>query len=174
MTSRKRPKLVLAIYFQTSGFGFVLLEHGLSPVDWGAPEVRGKDRAKRCLKRIDALLALHAPDMLILQDMSRRGVRRAPRIRALNYHTLLLAMRRGIPVRVFSRAQVIDCFEGFGATTKQRIAETIATHIPALSLYVPPPRKPWKSEDARMGIFEAAALVWTFFESSRGAPLELK
>ena len=170
MISRKRPKLVLAIYFQTSGFGFVLFEHRFSPVDWGAPEVRGTDRAKRCLKYIDALLALHTPDMLMLQDMSRRGTRRAARIQNLNRQTLLLAKRRGVPVRTFSRAQVLDYFEEFGATTKQRIAETIAKRIPALSLYVPPPRKPWKSEDARMGIFEAAALVWTFFESSRGAP----
>jgi hypothetical protein len=170
MSSRKRPKLVLAIYFQTSGFGFVLLENGFSPVDWGAPEVRGHDRAKRCLKQIDALLALHTPDVLVLQDMSRSGMRRAPRIRVLNYQILLLAMRRGIPVRAFSRAQVLDHFEEFGATTKQCIAETIATRIPALSLYVPPPRKPWKSEDARMGIFEAAALVWTYLRSSGGAP----
>ena len=168
MSSRKRRKLVLAIYFQTSGFGFVLLEHGFSPVDWGAPEVRGQDRAKRCLKQIDALLALHTPDILILQDMSRRGTRRTPRIQNLNRQTLLLAKRRGVAVRTFSRAQVLDYFQEFGATKKQRIAETIAKHIPALSLYVPPPRKPWKSEDARMGIFEAAALAWTFSQSNDG------
>ena len=112
MTSRKRPKLVLAIYFQTSGFGFVLLEHWFSPIDWGAPEVRGTDRAKRCLKQIDALLALHTPDILILQDMSRRGTRRTPRIQNLNRQTLLLAKRRGVPVRTFSRAQVLDYFRG--------------------------------------------------------------
>ena len=80
-----------------------------------------------------------------------------------------LAKRRGIPVRAYSRAKVVDFFEEFGAKTKQSIAETIAKHIPALSLYVPPPRKPWKSEDARMGIFEAAALAWTFSQSSGDA-----
>lgn len=169
MTSRKRPKLVLAIHFQTSGFGFVLLEHWSSPIDWGAPEVRGTNRAKRCLKRIDSLLALHTPDMLILQDMSRRGTYRAPRIRALNHQTVLLAKRRGVPVRTFSRAQVLAYFEDFGATTKQRIAETIAKGIPALDLYIPPPRKPWKSEDARMGIFEAAALAWILLRSRDAA-----
>ena len=170
MTSRKRPKLVLAIYFQTSGFGFVLLEHRTSPVDWGAPEVRGRDRARRYLKQIESLLSLHTPDVLVLQDTTKRGTRRAPRIQALNHQTLLLAKRRGIPVRTYARAQVRDYFEQFGATTKHRIAETIAHRIPALSLYVPPPRKPWKSEDARMGIFEAAALAWTYLRSSAGAP----
>ena len=169
MNSRKQSKLILAIYFQTSGFGFVLLEHR-SPVDWGAPEIRGRDRAKRSLKQIDSLLTLHTPDMLVLQDTTRRGTRRAPRIQALNRQTLLLAKRRGVPVRTFSRAQVRTYFDEFGATTKQRIAETIAQHIPALALYAPPPRKPWKSEDARMGIFEAAALVWTYLRSSGSAP----
>jgi hypothetical protein len=165
MTSGKRPKLVLAIYFQTTGFGFVLLEHWSSPVDWGAPEVHGSDRAKGCLQRIDALLELHTPDVLVLQDTSKTGTRRAPRIRALNRQILQLAKRRGVPVRTYSRAQVLDYFEEFGAKTKHRIAEIIAQHIPALGLYVPPPRKPWKSADPRMGIFEAAALVWKYLQS---------
>jgi exonuclease III len=169
MKSRKQLRLVLAIYFQTSGYGFVLLEQRSSPVDWGAPEVRGRDRAKRCLRQIDSLLKLHTPDVLVLQDTTRRGTRRAPRIQALNHQTLLLAKRRGIRVRTYSRDQVREYFKDFGATTKQRIAETIAKHIRALSLYVPPPRKPWKSEDARMGIFEAAALVRTHLQSSGGA-----
>ena len=169
MTSRKRPKLVLAIYFQTKGFGFVLLQHWASPVDWGTPEIVGPDRATRHLKRIDALLRLHTPDVLILQDTSKTGTRRAPRIRALNRRTLKLAKRHGIPVRAYSREQVLDYFEDLGAATKHRIAENIAKRIPALSLYVPPPRKPWKSEDPRMGIFDAAALAWKYLQSTGGA-----
>jgi hypothetical protein len=140
-----------------------------TPVDWGNPEVVGPDREKRCLAQINALLGLHTPDVVVLQDTTKTGTRRVPRIQALNRRTLELAKRRGVPVRAFSRAQVREYFEEFGATTKQRIAETIAHFIPALSLYVPPPRKPWKSEDARMGIFEAAALVWTYQRSTGGA-----
>ena len=83
MTSRRRPKLVLAIYFQTKGFGFVLLQHWASPVDWGTPEIVGPDRATRCLKRVDALLRLHTPDVLVLQDTSKTGTRRAPSSRSV-------------------------------------------------------------------------------------------
>ena len=166
MTSRRRPKLVLAIYFQTKGFGFVFWSTGSHRSTGAAPDWLSRDRETRCLKHIDALLALHTPDVLVLQDTSKTGTRRAPRIRALNRRTLELAKRRGVCVRTYSRAQVLDYFEEFGAKTKHRIAEIIAQHIPALSLYVPPPRKPWKSEDPRMGIFEAAALVWTYLQSS--------
>jgi hypothetical protein len=55
-----------------------------------------------------------------------------------------------------------------GATTKQKIAEMIAKQIPALNLYVPPERKPWMSEDPRMGIFDAAALAWMYFHEVWG------
>ena len=164
MTSRKRPQLVLAIYFQTTGFGFVLLDGWFSPIDWGVPEVQGNDRGKRCLQRIDKLLSLHTPDMLVLEDMTG-GRRRAERIKALNRKALQLARKREVPVHTCTREQVFDYFEDLGGRTKHRIAEIIAQHIPALGLYIPPPRKPWKSADPRMGIFDAAALVWTYFWS---------
>src|SRR6266702_8886292 len=160
MIPRRRYDLVLAIYPQSRGFAFALFEGWLAPVDWGVQEVRGRDKNARCLKRIASLFALHAPDVLVLQDMSEHGTRRAPRIQELNRRIAELAERRGILVRIYSRAQVIEYFAHRGATTKQKIAETIAKQIPALDLYVPPARKPWMSEDARMGIFEAAALTW--------------
>ena len=45
------------------------------------------------------------------------------------------------------------------------IAETIAKHIPAFDRYLPPPRKPWMSEDPRMAVFDAVALALTFLRS---------
>src|SRR5262249_37834585 len=131
-------------------------------------EARGKDKNARCLTRIASLLALHTPDVLVLQDTSERGTLRASRIQELNRRTAELADEYGILVRTYSRSQVLDYFAELGGVTKQGIAETIAKHIPALSLYVPPVRKPWMSENARMGIFDATALVWLFFHSSNG------
>jgi hypothetical protein len=117
------------------------------------------------LERIGSLLALHTPDVLVLQDMSQSGTRRANRIRELNQDAAELADQRGILVRIYSRAQIIEYFEELGTVTKHGIAEVIAKHIPALNLYLPPARKPWMSEDARMGIFDATALAWLFFQS---------
>jgi hypothetical protein len=167
MTSQKPPTLVLAIYFQTTGFAFALLSDERDPlIAWGIPEFRGTDTKTRCLKRIESLLQLHTPDVLVLQDMSRRGTRRAPRIQELNRAILGLARGLGVHVSTYSRAKIMEYFEEFGADTKQKIAETIAKHLPALSLFVPPPRKPWKSQDTRMGIFEAVALAWMFFQGT--------
>jgi hypothetical protein len=53
-----------------------------------------------------------------------------------------------------------------GFTNKQMLASLIAKHIPAFERHVPPPRKPRMSEDARMGLFDAAALVLVFFQKA--------
>jgi hypothetical protein len=168
MIFRRRYDLVFAIYPQSRGFAFVLFEGRLVPVDWGVFEARGANKNARCLMRIASLLALHTPDVLVLQDTSERGTHRVHRIQELNRRTAELAEERGALVRSYSRAQVVEYFSQKGATTKQKIAETIAKHIPAFDLYVPPARRPWMSENARMGIFDATALAWMFLHSVGG------
>ncbi|MGY4282627.1 hypothetical protein ACVWXO_001847 [Bradyrhizobium sp. LM2.7] len=106
---------------------------------------------------------MHTPDVLVLQEMSEKGNRRATRIRKLNRDVTEFADRCGVLVRTYLRAQIIEQFDEFGVTTKQGIAQTIAKRIPALMLYLPPLRKPWMSEDARMGVFDAAVLEWMYF-----------
>ena len=39
-----------------------------------------------------------------------------------------------------------------------------ATRVAAFERFLPPPRKLWMSEDARMGIFRAAALALTYYD----------
>ena len=163
-----RQNLILAIHLQTRGFAYVLFDESRFPIDWGVYDARGADKNGRSLIRINSSLELHTPDVLVLQDMSEHGTRRARRIRELNRRAAELADQRGVRVKTYSRAQVIEYFAELGAVTKHKIAEAIAKHIPALDYYVPPARKPWMSENARMGIFDAAALAWMFFHSISG------
>jgi len=58
--------------------------------------------------------------------------------------------------------------KAIGVTNKRQLAEAIAARIPAFERYLPPPRKPWMSEDSRMNLFDAAALALTFFQSPSG------
>jgi hypothetical protein len=168
MIFRRRYDLVLAIYPQSRGFAFALFESWLSPVDWGIHEARGPRKNARSLARVNSLLELHMPDVVVLQNMSDHGTRRVPRIQELNRRIAELAHLRGIIVHKYSRAQVLEHFTESGAATEQKIAEVIAKQVAALSLYVPPERKPWMSEDPRMGIFDATALAWMFFHSVSG------
>jgi len=168
MNDFRRYVLVLAIYFNSRGFAFVIFESSLSPVDWGVKEVRGDRKHARCLVKIDAILDQYQPDVLVLQDSSPRGTLRARRITKLNSAIAELATGRGMALYAYSRADIWNAFRDVGVSNKHDLAMVVALNIPAFERFVPPPRKPWKSEDARMGIFDAAALALTFFKDEAG------
>jgi hypothetical protein len=141
-----------------------LFEGPLSPFDWGVTEIRGGGKQARCLLKIAAILDRYQPEIMVLQDTSPSGTRRAPRVTDLNAAIVELGEGRGITVYAYTRRDVCLAFAYLGPANKQIIAEVIAKHIPAFERYVPPPRRPWMSEDARMGLFDAAALALVFFE----------
>ena len=163
MKSPLRPSLITAIYLNSRGFGFALFEGPNAPLDWGTVEIRGKEKREKLLARVDAVFARYRPDVVVLQGMSERGTRRPYRIRRLNETITERAEGHGFPVRLFSRNDVRRCFAYLETVSKDAIAAAIAKRVPALGRFLPPPRKLWKSEDARMGIFDAAALALTFF-----------
>ena len=140
----------------------------MSVVDWGLREIRCREKNQRCLIAVAALLERYQPDVLVLQDMSATGTRRSLRLRELNAGIEEIAAEYGFAVYAYSRAQVRHAFAPYGVTNKHSMAEIIAKHLPVFERYVPPPRKPWMNEDARMSLFEAAALALTFFQSLDG------
>jgi hypothetical protein len=163
MTLRRDHELVLAIYPQSSGFAFIFQRMG-PPVDFDAYDARGREKNARCLKRIESLFALYSPDVLVLQHIPKSDTHRAPRIQQPNRNIAELGKSDDIGLHTYRRTELRESFaHHFDATTKRRIAETIAQQITALGLYPPPERKPRKSEHVRMGIFEAAALAWMYF-----------
>ena len=165
MTWSSGHTLVTAIYLNSRGFAFVLFEGELAPRNWGTIEARGEDKRERVLSRIDRLLSRYKPDVVVLQDTSQGGTHRPHRIRRLNEAVAETAERQGFAVVSFSRAEVREDFGYLDSVTKDTIAAAIAKHIPAFERFLPPPRKYWNSEDARMGIFDAAALALTFFHA---------
>jgi hypothetical protein len=168
MNGSRRYAFVLAIYLNTRGFAFVLFEGHLSPIDWGVKEIRGRRKHCRCVASIDKILDRYEPDILVLQDTSPTGTRRARRVTRLNSAVAILGSDRAIPVYAYSREEVRSAFGEFALPNKHSVAEVIAKHIPAFERYMPPPRKPWMSEDARMGLFDAAALALVFFQRAGG------
>ena|SRR5690348_8023663 len=162
--STRRHTLVLAIYPHTRGFAFVVFEGPLSPYDWGLVEARGNDKNTVCLERARRLLEQYRPDVLVLQKMGKGATPRGARIVRLNEKVLTLAVSLKIRCATFSREEVQQTFNYLGIVNKQIVAETLARHIPALEQYLPPPRKLWRAEDPRMSLFEAAALLWKFFQ----------
>jgi RNase H-fold protein (predicted Holliday junction resolvase) len=150
---------ILAIALSTRGFGFAVLEGQETLVDWGVKTVKG-DKNIQSLARVKELIVHYQPGVLVLEDASAKGSRRSPRIRKLCQQIIKLAEAHKIIVKLFSRDQVMKTFITDGQGTKHALAEILAKQFPEeLGSRLPPKRKPWMSEDSRMGIFDAVALV---------------
>jgi hypothetical protein len=74
-----------------------------------------------------------------------------------------LAKRLGIPAVPVSRKEVRQAFSSLGRPTRHAIVGEIVRRLPMFASFQPDRRKIWNGEDRRMGLFDAAALVITFF-----------
>jgi hypothetical protein len=83
-----------------------------------------------------------------------------PRIKALHRQILGLAGKRKLATRVLAGKELKQRLLGRTEGTRHDLATTVAQRFPdELAARLPPKRKAWTSEDARMDIFEAVALA---------------
>jgi len=169
MKGSNSPSLVMSVYATTRGFAFALFESPLSPVDWGVKEIPGPKKNARCLESVTKLIEAYRPDVVVIENCTAPDSRRSSRIRSLYRSIEALATRHAIETRSYSRDEVREAFGKFGAVTKEQIAEVIAKHLPEFEHRQPPVRRPWMSEDSRMGLFDATAFIFTFFNLGAGA-----
>ncbi len=156
---------ILAVDPTHHGFGYVVFEGRDFLVDWGVRSVSGPKNSC-CVQAISHLIEHYEPDVLVLEDGSAKGCWRRRRVRDLLGELVALAALRGVRVRRVSRAKVGKTFAGLGASHKDRIARLIVARFPELAPRLPPERKPWKSEDTRMAIFDAAAFALALFSGA--------
>ena len=154
--------VVMGIAPLTRGFGYVVFRGPWAPRRWGVKEIRVNKNSENLLK-VTELVAQYEPDVIVVEDCAGEGSRRTKRIETLIDEISQLARRKKIKVRCYSRAMVRECFSEFDAFTKYEIALAIAKALPEFRPHLPPKRKIWLPEDPRMGIFTAAALVFSFF-----------
>lgn len=162
MNEEQTQKIVLALSPTTRGIGFCIFEGPQRPIDWGIKEARIMKNV-RCLSKVAELIAFYEPDVIVVEDHTDESSRRSRRVKKLIEAVLRLAEKKHITVRVFSRSMVRAAFSQFGALTKFDIAKAIATWLPEFEDRLPRYRKPWMSEEYRMGIFDAIALALTYY-----------
>jgi Holliday junction resolvasome RuvABC endonuclease subunit len=157
-TLPKYPR-ILAIAPSTRGFGFAVVEGLDMLVDWGVKSIRG-DKNTQSISKVEELISHYEPHVIVLEDASIKPFRRSERIRALSKRIVGVAKRRNVIVALLSREQVKQAHFADGKGTKDALAGILANKFPEeLGLRLPPKRRPWMSEDYRMGIFEAVALA---------------
>jgi hypothetical protein len=154
---------ILAVALSFGGFGFVVMEGQKTIIEFGRRVADG-DKNAQSLAKMKKLLNFYRPDVLVLQDVEAKGSRRYPRIKTLNRQIKRVAEKHKIKVKLISKKQLQDLLLGNSRGTKQEMAEVLAAQFPdELALRLPPKRKPWKSEDTRMDIFDAMALAVVFW-----------
>ena len=161
-TLPKYPR-VLAITPSTRGFGYAVLEGHKLLVDWGVRSIEG-DKNSGSIKKVEEMIDLYIPQVIVLEDTATKGSRRSARIQALTKRLVALAGRRTIKVALFSQKQIGRVFFGDTGGTKYALAEIIVERFPEeLGFRLPPKRRAWMSEDSRMDIFDAVALALAYF-----------
>lgn len=161
---RPENPLVFALHGTSRGFGYVVFEGPFTPYDWGTVVARGEKNTS-CLAKLEVLLDRHSPEILILEE-ARSVANRSERIKRLYAAVASMCMARNIDVAVYSLAQVKSCFARVGAKTRHEIAQAVGRQISAIAHLMPKLRRAWHSEDRRMAMFCAAALVLVHFQLS--------
>jgi hypothetical protein len=162
-TISKRVR-ILAIAPSARGFGFSVMENQ-AILECGNKAAKG-NKNLHSLFKIEKLMKLFQPGVLVLQDVNAKGLHRAPRIKALHQQVVELAERRKCKVALFSGKELRIALLGDVKGTKHEMAEVLAQKFPAeLAGKLPPKRRPWENEDGRMDMFDAVGLAVLFWVS---------
>ena len=160
---RYRLALTLGIAPTARGFGWAVFSGPLSLYDWGSVFVRS-DKNLRCVKHFERMLDKLQPGFVVMEGPSTQ-VPRSRRVAELHRLLKSSAFLKTVEVATYRRDQVQHCFAAVQAQSRFEIAEAIARSFPDLAHKVPRKRAAWMSEDRRMAIFTAAALVLTHFHT---------
>ena len=153
----------MGIFPTSQGLGFAVFQgpwHTLGAGTRGFADK--KDKNTVMLLKVAELIHRYHPDVIVVEDFAGAGSRRVKRIERLIRSIEELAGRKKIRVHSYSRSMIRECFAEFDAWTKQEIAHAIAGVLPQFNGQVPPPKKIWQKEHARMCVFDAVALVFTY------------
>lgn len=160
--STQRRNIVYALYPNANGFGFVYLDSPRNLLDYGAVRINPISNRK-VLERIKKSFDYLKPSIVIIQDPDGNASRSGRRVNRLIDKIIAMANAEKLKVILYSRDQIRDVFEQFGAVTKYEISKVLLTEFKELELREPKKRKTWESESHNMPIFDALSLALTWY-----------
>lgn len=159
---QKTSNVVYAVYPNANGFGFVYMDSPRKLLDFGVVRINPISNRK-VLERIKKSLDYFRPSIVIVLDPEGHSSRTGTRVRKLITQIMAFGEKEKLPVFQYSRDQIKDVFEQFGATTKYEISQVILKEFKELETRKPRRRELWTSEDHHMAIFDALSLALTWF-----------
>jgi Holliday junction resolvasome RuvABC endonuclease subunit len=162
MSRSKTQGLVLAIHPTSRGFGWMLFEGGIVPVNWGIASSK-VNKSAQCMKRFEKLLNQYQPSAILLENFDKDTSCRGERIRTLAQTMRGFANNRDMDVLVYSREEVGTAVVHNANAKRYAVACAVAERIPILRRSLPQARKYWEQKDDRQCLFDAAALGITHY-----------
>jgi Holliday junction resolvasome RuvABC endonuclease subunit len=157
MNHTNRSGLVLAVHPTSRGFGWVLFEGPLVPVDWGIASAK-INKSERSMARFKQLLDQYQPSVLVLEKFEEDNSNRGECIRTLAQTMRGFADNRDMDTPIYGREEVRATVTGNAKANRHAVARAVAQRLPILRNRLPEARKLWQSEDNRQCLFDAAAL----------------
>ena len=153
--------IILALFPNTRGLGYACLvmpEKKLK--DSGVLTIRPICNSK-ILERIKTFIDFFKPEIVVIKDYGSDYSRQERRGARLVESITKYAKEMRLPVYHYTRQQVRDIFEQFGAKSKTEIAQRIIVWLPELEFHAPRIRKNTMAEEYYMGEFDAISLAIT-------------
>lgn len=159
MTRHSKLDRVLGIAPVSRGFGYAVLDGEDTLVDWGL-KIAEQNKNAKVVAHVSKFITRYRPDVLVLQDYWDEESTRGERIKQLGGELIELAKREAVATQLISRQRLYSALLGRTKANKYETAKLLATKFPdELASSLPANRTFWKSEDARIAVFEAVALA---------------
>ena len=152
-------QLVLSLYPNARGIGYACVEMPQKLIDSGVLTVRPICNGE-ILDRVKKYIEFYKPQLIVVKDFDKSSFRSKRGIELVESLTAYATEIR-VPVMRYTRRQIHEVFELFGAKSKYEIAQKIIIPFPQLAPRAPKLRKAWMAEDYYMGEFDAIALALT-------------
>lgn len=151
---------VLCIYPNVRGFGYAIFPEQDVLKDYGVAVIRLRDE-NAYLDRIDQMVKVYNPSVLLIPTPDGKYNRKRERIRALLEKIKSYAKKNDLIIKSYSREQIRGVFEVFDVYSKVQIAQKICSWFPELLNRCPEKREMYKTENFHQGLFDAISLVIT-------------
>ncbi len=148
---------IISIFPNTMGFGFVILSDSGEIIDYGIVSIHPVNNDV-CLKRIKDIISYYYPTALILEDYEESY--KSERVRKL-IDNICFYYKDDLKIFKYSREQIKNTFDIFGARNKYEISKKISEAYPQLKNKLPEKRRTWEPENYYQGIFDAMSLILT-------------
>lgn len=158
----KNQRTILALYPNRYGIGYALFDSPENLVEYGIGYIQPVSN-KKTFKKVKQYIGYYKPDIVLTRNINDQRSRTSKRIEKLIDLICNEAKSQKLEVHSYTRTQIKNVFDQFGASSKYQISQKIIEWYKQLKGYEFPVRKRWMAENHNTGVFDAVSLAMTCY-----------